>query len=440
MPISSHNNQSYVSETEEDGTVDDECSPPSQGTAHVASTTQSYIAYSACVYACDNVRGGSEDIFQLHSRALDGAHCGAVMYKETMTPAELKEWIGSSDYTRLQEQWALNGYKGRTTVRVSPQIGSDGRDLRIFQVGTRELQTVSYYPDWKVWAGRTVVHQPDGSVQRPHEYDITDSWMWSQCDQEFPPWDSEWLEKTKRECEVHFQSCGKYLYRPVPIASAHPMRTRSQSTPSPCPSSIPPPECKYQQGSKGICAYASLASALHFSGFTKLALAMFCFAEHWFDSGQRLATNQGKLSAYMEPINRHPTLKRLQAYWFVKKADTSLLHSLSSSFSPSPRFETLEADTLYWVVLEYNNGGRNHSVAILGGWVFDSNVNYAYPCTRAGLDEACKLGGGYRRICQCIIFSPVARGAESLAKKRMCRSTESGYPDHCQKPKSRRCG
>lgn len=406
----------YVSDTE----IDDRKTICTAGAslehAESSSFVRSYIATSAFVYK-SGAQGHNK--FELHSQATDGNKND--LYKESMSAGDLEDWIGAADFKRLLESWASAGNQGRARISVSPQIDSDGNDLRVFQVSNRELQYVSYYPDFKVWAGRWVETLPDNSKKHAIEYDIADSWMFSQSDREYPPWEAKWLESTKEKCQMHFDCHGRYLFRPVPIAHAHPTASRVQNSQLP----MGPPN-RYMQGKMGICAYASLSSALHHVGCTKLGADLFKFSKEWYHCGEMMTQlNQGKLSAYMDPLRRHSSLKRISSIFDRKKADQEQLRALSDELASDMVCDMGGANVIYWVVLENRNGARNHAVAVVGGWVFDSNIEHAVPSTRAGLDLICEIGGGYNRVCQCMIFTRTDRRRNN---KRNKDSIASGRP------------
>lgn len=351
----------------------------------------------ASVHSIVAAGGGTTDVYQLISKRQDPGFTEEV-YKETLSAVDLKEWIGVQDFKKLQGQWISQGFQGQTSVHLTPQLDGDGNDLLSFQVGDRQLQAFTYLPDAQQWGGRYTDLRDDGTYQLKHEWDIDESWMLSECDREDPPFDNQWLESTKMKCVKHHQrhpDKKQHLFVAVPFGSVR-VSSITQCN---------PPECKYQQGRKAICVYASLACALHNAGDSDLAKDMFLFAEAWFDSDQRDTMKHGKLSSYLQPIYEDPKLKCLPKVWKPNKANSQQLDFLFSTVVHASGAIPMDKNFIYLVVLECNNGCRCHAVAIHDGWVFDSNNTHAIRSNKDGMDEICHSGGGLRCFYHCLIFS-----------------------------------
>ena len=154
---------------------------------------------------------------------------------------------------------------------------------------------------------------------------------------------------------------GDKRYLPIPVGSS-----RSSVLPFvPNLQHANAPKIKYQQGDHDTCVFSSLASALYYTGISKLK-------ELANDIHQRSKKISGG-------INSLPLLRKI----VEERASWLACNKVKGNFNWE---KDLNANMILVGVMQDSEGSCQHAVTIYKRWVFDSNEKVALPLCRESLD------------------------------------------------------
>lgn len=127
------------------------------------------------------------------------------------------------------------------------------------------------------------------------------------------------------------------------------------------------PSIHYLQGeNQRSCLTFSFASALHYVGAKQIVSEVYCMSDKEIKKHITLILFCSMMQTQSCPLN----FKLLElSYNILENAE----------------------DALVIAVLCGKDGKRDHCVTVYGRWIFDLNIEHAFPLTRASLDTCCSL-------------------------------------------------
>ena len=134
------------------------------------------------------------------------------------------------------------------------------------------------------------------------------------------------------------------------------------------------PDVVYQQKKKATCMFDGMASALAALGLKKTAAKVHDQAR----ASLKLQQNKEKLALLTFILETHEPWLGKNKSRYKKRGDLDLLQNKSDSPTVA--------------VLESIDGGCNHSVTIVGEWIFDSNEKKALPLCMESLNRCAPPG------------------------------------------------
>jgi hypothetical protein len=134
------------------------------------------------------------------------------------------------------------------------------------------------------------------------------------------------------------------------------------------------PEVRYQQGERATCVFNGMASALHFMGMKNTASKLNAQARNSLKQQE----NRKKIELIVKVLQANePHLLRQKKVYTMKKPIDPLVDR-----SGSPTL----------MILESIDGACNHSVTVVGNWIFDSNEERALPLCIEALNKCAPPG------------------------------------------------
>jgi len=112
-----------------------------------------------------------------------------------------------------------------------------------------------------------------------------------------------------------------------------------------------------------VCAYASMASALHYSGDTITAIAL----KEYVDKGDGNISSEQDLNNFKLALISSRMYNTMTEHKRMKMAD-------------------IKRGVVISALLVGSDGSSNHRVAIYNDWIFDSNCDWAFPLTQDNLN------------------------------------------------------
>lgn len=145
------------------------------------------------------------------------------------------------------------------------------------------------------------------------------------------------------------------------------------------------PIVKYKNNESSICAFASLASALHYRGHVAAADALMDKSKIIDEEG---FFKHNALRMILETIDSGKKFKPFRKRYQKFKLNKNAMFELQDN-------EDLD---IQLIVLQQSDGHKSHAVALTGNYIFDCNTTNALPRTKDGIDCCCGADASFVAI------------------------------------------
>lgn len=154
------------------------------------------------------------------------------------------------------------------------------------------------------------------------------------------------------------------------------------------------PLVKYRQKGINACAFASLSSAMYYLGFRKEAERLHYHQQRFFDPKSELF---GRNASRIFPWIKETIKKDKEFFHHFHK-----LYEGRNINKKEKNYDLLNTpvrnDEIRWIVLWAADGSKNHAVAVVNNWIFDSNCTNALTLNQDNLDACCGSGSKYHGV------------------------------------------
>ena len=151
------------------------------------------------------------------------------------------------------------------------------------------------------------------------------------------------------------------------------------------------PGVQYRNNESGLCAFASLASALFFLGRCVEAEAIMKFSNEQ-------KSHIKVLQSIVNHVCSNKAFKKLRKQYQFKNIG-KIKNILDTK---------LNDNEIWLVVLKQSDNHESHAVCIVNGFIFDSNTTNALPFTKEGLDCCCGKTANFLYVANsyCLTLKP----------------------------------
>jgi hypothetical protein len=154
------------------------------------------------------------------------------------------------------------------------------------------------------------------------------------------------------------------------------------------------PKIQYQQLTQSSCVFKSISSALHFLEFLDEAQYIdVCCNNYFLDSNL--------YTKYCHRIIQY-------VYMDIIRKDKKVFHKFNQTYKCVKLMkqhdilnDCVEEKEIRWIVMQQKDGSTNHCIAIVSGFIFDSNQSVAMKLSKENLDmyyEYISVERGYHFI------------------------------------------
>jgi hypothetical protein len=199
-------------------------------------------------------------------------------------------------------------------------------------------------------------------------YQITDNTVI-----ELPMW---WIEKTFdeefRDAVKEEAVNGRKKFFDVPVSDSFILIPTMDTSMNPI--------VYYQQYGENTCVFSSFASGLKYLNYSDLATFVIEIGETVLADHKTYASR--RMQALMGIFN---SSKNKSAFWEYYKC-----RKISRKFDLFGEKQNINEKDILLITLQQKNNSQSHAVTIVGGYIFDSNVDRALPFTREGINCCCE--------------------------------------------------
>jgi hypothetical protein len=202
------------------------------------------------------------------------------------------------------------------------------------------------------------------------------------------PLDKQWLQENVSDAvikaAVQRAKESQYRFVKIPVGLAREIQTSKDIQKNPVIS--------YPQYGEDSCVFSSLSSALHYLKYEDVALQVDEFKNEFYNS----------LSAFNFETITEQVVQFLQttSYQYFRK-ECEIQRILNPQSFDLIDHCTRKPNILYHVVLISEDGGENHAICVVHGWIFDGNYTNARRLSKANLNASCDstfigIASGYK--------------------------------------------